>query len=111
MVRQFVHIGAYSMTSIASMVLADLPPFVMCQGQPAAARGMNLEGLRRKNYSAERISAVKAMHKALYREDLSLAAAIAKIEDLANSHPEALADVQLMTGFLTQVSAERGIVR
>jgi UDP-N-acetylglucosamine acyltransferase len=111
MVRQFVHIGAYSMTSIASMLLADLPPFVMCQGQPAEARGMNLEGLRRKNFSAERISAVKAMHKALYRDDLPLAAAISQIDALATSHPEALADVQLMSGFLNQVSAQRGIVR
>jgi UDP-N-acetylglucosamine acyltransferase len=88
-----------------------LPPFVMCQGQPAAARSMNFEGLRRRGFSAERISAVKAMHKALYRDDLPLEAAVAKITELCASHPEAVADVQMMNGFLAKVSAQRGIVR
>ncbi len=110
-VRQFVQIGAYSMTAIASMLWADLPPFVMCQGQPASARGMNFEGLRRKNFSAQRISAVKAMHKALYRDDLPLATAIAKIDSLAAEYPEALDDLQMMNGFLASVSPQRGIVR
>jgi UDP-N-acetylglucosamine acyltransferase len=110
-VHQFVRIGAHSMTAMCSLLFADLPPFVMCQGQPAAARSMNFEGLRRRGYSPERISAVKAMHKALYRDDLSLDAAVVKIDALSKSHPEAAFDVQMMNGFLAQVSAKRGIVR
>jgi UDP-N-acetylglucosamine acyltransferase len=110
-VHQFVRIGAHSMTAMCSLLFADLPPFVMCQGQPAAARSMNFEGLRRRGFSAERISAVKAMHKALYRGDLSLEAAIAKISELSASHPEAISDVQMMNDFLAKVSAQRGIVR
>jgi UDP-N-acetylglucosamine acyltransferase len=110
-VHQFVRIGAHSMTAMCSLLFADLPPFVMCQGQPAAARSMNFEGLRRRGFSAERISAVKAMHKALYRDDLSLDAAMGKINELTASHPEAVADVQMMIGFLAKVSAQRGIVR
>jgi UDP-N-acetylglucosamine acyltransferase len=110
-VHQFVRIGAHSMTAMCSLLFADLPPFVMCQGQPAAARSMNFEGLRRRSFSAERISAVKAMHKALYRDDLSLDAALAKITELSASHPEAVTDVQMMNDFLAKVSAQRGIVR
>jgi UDP-N-acetylglucosamine acyltransferase len=110
-VHQFVRIGAHSMTAMCSLLFADLPPFVMCQGQPAAARSMNFEGLRRRGFSAERISAVKSMHKALYRDDLSLEAAMAKINELAASHPEAITDVQMMNGFLAKASAQRGIVR
>lgn len=110
-VHQFVRIGAHSMSAMCSLLFADLPPFVMCQGQPAAARSMNFEGLRRRGFSAERISAVKAMHKALYRDDLPLNAAVTKIESLATSHPDALPDVQMMNRFLAQVSAQRGIVR
>jgi len=111
MVHQFVRIGAHSMTAICSVLLADLPPFVMCQGQPAAARSMNFEGLRRRGFSPERISAVKAMHKALYREDLTLQAAQARIADLIQTHPESLPDVQMMLSFLEQTSPQRGIVR
>ncbi len=110
-VHQFVRIGAHSMTAMCSLLFADLPPFVMCQGQPAAARSMNFEGLRRRGFSAERVSAVKAMHKALYRDDLALDVAVAKINELSASHPDAAADVQMMNGFLAGVSAQRGIVR
>jgi len=110
-VHQFVKIGAHSMTAMCTMLLADLPPFVMCQGQPAQARSMNYEGLRRRGFSAQRVSAVKAMHKALYREDLTLQVARERIADLVKSSPESLPDVQMMLSFLEQTSPQRGIVR
>lgn len=110
-VHQFVRLGAHSMTAMCSLLFADLPPFVMCQGQPAAARSMNFEGLRRRGFSPERISAVKAMHKALYRDDLTLEQAQARIAELATSHGEAAADVEMMLSFLKQASPQRGIVR
>jgi UDP-N-acetylglucosamine acyltransferase len=110
-VHQFVRLGAHAMTAMCSLLLADLPPFVMCQGQPASARSMNYEGLRRRGFSASRISAVKAMHKALYRDDLTLEHARTFIEALAERFPEALPDVNMMASFLEQVSPQRGIVR
>ena len=110
-VHQFVRIGAHAMTAMCSLLFADVPPFVMCQGQPAGARSMNFEGLRRRGYSAERLAAVKAMHKALYRQDLTLEAALVQIESLAGVNPEAQPDVELMGDFLRQVSPHRGIVR
>ena len=110
-VHQFVKLGAHCMTAMCTMLLADVPPFVMCQGQPAAARSMNFEGLRRRGFSPERISAVKAMHKALYRDDLTLQLAMERIATLSESHPESMPDVQMMLSFLQQVSPQRGIVR
>ena len=110
-VHQFVRIGAHSMTAMCTLLFADLPPFVMCQGQPAAARSMNFEGLRRRGFSAERISAVKAMHKALYRDDLTLQVARERIADLSETYSESLSDVQMMLSFLEQTSPQRGIVR
>jgi len=110
-VHQFVRIGAHAMTAMCSLLFADLPPFVMCQGQPAQARSMNFEGLRRRGFSAQRIAAVKAMHKALYRSDLTLEQASATIGDLAKTHAEAASDVQMMLSFLEHTSPQRGIVR
>ena len=110
-VHQFVRIGAHSMTAMCSLLFADLPPFVMCQGQPAAARSMNYEGLRRRGFSAERIAGVKAMHKALYRQDLSLEAAQAQIAAISQTQPQCEPDVRMMNDFLQQTSAQRGIVR
>ncbi len=110
-VHQFCRLGAHSFTAMNSLLFADLPPFVMAQGQPAKARSMNFEGLRRRGFSTSRIAAVKAMHKALYRQDLTLDAAQAVIAGLTDSHPEAKPDVDLMLDFLAHTSAQRGIVR
>ena len=110
-VHQFVRLGAHSMTAMCSLLFADLPPFVMSQGQPAEARTMNFEGLRRRGYSAERIAAVKAMHKALYRENLTLDAAQLQIAGLTEKYPESSPDIRMMLSFLEQTSPQRGIVR
>jgi len=110
-VHQFVRLGAHSMTAMCSLLFADLPPYVMCQGQPAAARSMNYEGLRRRGFSPERIAGVKAMHKALYREDLTLERSQAQIAALAVSRPETASDVEMMVEFLRHASPQRGIVR
>jgi UDP-N-acetylglucosamine acyltransferase len=109
--HQFVRIGAHAMTAMCSLLFADVPPFVMCQGQPACARSMNFEGLRRRGFSPERVAAVKAMHKALYRDGLTLDQASERIRALADGKPELQADVDMMVGFLGQTPAQRGIVR
>lgn len=110
-VHQFVRIGAHAMTAMCSLLFADLPPFVMCQGQPAQARSMNFEGLRRRGFSADRIAAVKAMHRALYRDDLTLERSQHVIAELSEKHPESAPDVETMLSFLKQLSPQRGIVR
>jgi UDP-N-acetylglucosamine acyltransferase len=110
-VHQFVRIGAHGMTAMCSLLFADQPPFVMSQGQPAKARSMNFEGLRRRGFSPERIAAVKAMHKALYRDDLTLEQAQTRVASLVDTTPEARPDVDMMLSFLGGVSPQRGIVR
>lgn len=110
-VHQFCRIGAHSFTAMNSLLFADLPPFVMAQGQPAQARSMNFEGLRRRGFSADRIGAVKAMHKALYRDGLSLNDAMARIASLAETKTEVQPDVDMMLDFLKAASPQRGIVR
>jgi len=110
-VHQFVHLGAHSMTAMCALLFADLPPFVMCQGQPAGARSMNVEGLRRRGFGSEQLAAVKAMYRALYRDGLTLEEARVAIDALAQTHPQAAQDVALMSAFLVRVNPQRGIVR
>lgn len=110
-VHQYVRIGAHAMTAMCSLLFADVPPFVMVQGQPAQARSMNYEGLRRRGFGSERMAAVKAMHKLLYREGLTLEQAIERIQTLAHRYPQAAQDIALMHDFLCGVDVQRGIVR
>ena len=108
-VHQFVRVGAHAMTGFQTRLSQDLPPYVTAAGNPSAATGINQEGLRRRGFSPERIARVKAMHKALYRQGLTLAASLAEIRSLRGGLPGAEADVDMMLDFLA--SAERGIVR
>jgi UDP-N-acetylglucosamine acyltransferase len=110
-VHQFVRIGAHAFTAMCSLLFADVPPFMTVQGQPAGQRGYNAEGLKRRDFGPERLSAVKAMHKALYRTDASLADAVEQIQAIAQTTPEASADVAHMLAFLANVNPQRGIVR
>ncbi len=110
-VHQFVRIGAHAMTAMCSLLFADVPPFVMAQGQPAAGRSMNFEGLRRLGFSAQRISAIKAMHKALYRDNLTLEQAQERMAAMPDQFPEAVDDIGMMRTFLQGVTTQRGIVR
>jgi len=108
-VHQFSRIGAHAMIGFASHVSQDVPPFMLAEGNPLAARGLNIEGLRRRNFAAPRIAAIKHMHRLLYRENLTLASARARIAALARENPQAAHDAALMCAFLD--NAQRGIVR
>ncbi|MEY2890354.1 MAG: hypothetical protein RJA98_262, partial [Pseudomonadota bacterium] len=95
-VHQFVKIGAHAMTGMGTALLQDVPPFAMVSGNPAEARTINLEGLKRRGFSAERLAAVKQMHRAIYRQGLSLDAARVVIQGLAPTLPEAADDIAMM---------------
>ena len=108
-IHQFVKIGAHAMVGFSSAVTQDVPPFMMADGNPLSVRGFNIEGLRRRQFTEERISAVKQMHKLLYRTGKTLAQATIEIAELSQSIPQAQADVALMSKFLAQ--STRGIAR
>ncbi len=108
-IHQFVKVGAHAMVGFASAVSQDVPPFMLVDGNPLAVRGINAVGLRRRDFSNERIAAVKQMHKLLYREGRTLDESRAAIDALATEMPEAAADVALMSDFLA--ASTRGIAR
>ncbi len=51
-VHQFCKIGAHVMTGVGSVVLQDIPTYVMAAGNSASAHGINSEGLKRRGFSA-----------------------------------------------------------
>jgi len=108
-VHQFVKIGAHAMIGFQGHVAQDVPPFMTVDGNPLTARAVNLTGLRRRGFSAERQAVIKQMHKLLYRSGLTLAQAQQAIAALKGTQPEADGDIDSMLSFLA--AAERGIVR
>lgn len=104
-VHQFCRIGAHVITGIASVVRQDIPPYVTASGNPAAPHGINSEGLKRRGYSADALSAIKRAYRLLYRAGLSLAEARVAIEAEAKKHPE----LKILADFLAVPG--RGIIR
>lgn len=104
-VHQFCVIGAHAMAGGGSMITQDVPPFVMCEGNRAVARGLNTEGMKRRGFTAEQIAAVKQVYKLLYKEGLSYEEACTRITELAKSEPV----LSLYTEFFAR--SRRGIVR
>ena len=108
-VHQFCHIGAHAMTGFQSHVAQDIPPFMMAVGNPLAVRGFNVEGLRRRGFTAARIAQVKQIHRLLYRDGLTLAQSKAAIAALRGDVTEGDSDVQAVLDFLA--ASSRGIAR
>ena len=104
-VHQFCHIGSYSMAAGCSLIVKDIPAYVMVSGNPAAAHGMNFEGMRRRGWTAETISALKKAYRIVYRDGLTLEVALGEVEKLVAEFPE----VQLFVDSLR--ASTRGITR
>lgn len=104
-VHQFAIVGAHCMAGGGSIVTQDIPPFVMCSGNPAVPHGINSEGLRRRGFSAEAITQIKRAYKAIYRQGLSLDEARAGIVEAAASTPE----LKVLVDFFA--ASKRGIIR
>ncbi|GKS95285.1 acyl-ACP--UDP-N-acetylglucosamine O-acyltransferase [Acidovorax sp. SUPP2825] len=108
-VHQFTKVGAHVMAGFASHISQDVPPFMMVDGNPLSVRGLNLEGLRRRGFSADRLAAIKQAHRLLYRQGLTLDAARQAIAELPAVHGEAAPDIALLLDFIANSS--RGIAR
>ena len=108
-VLQRMRIGAHAMVGFQAHVNKDVPPFMTVDGNPLAARSVNLIGIKRRGFSEVRVAAVREMHKLLYRQGLTLEQAIAAMDAIQADAPEAAQDVAFMQDFLS--TATNGITR
>lgn len=104
-VHQFCRIGAHVMTAVGTVILQDVPPYLMAAGNTAQPYGINVEGLKRRGFHADSLLALKRAYRTLYKSGLMLEEAKLKLAEDARSQP----DVQRFVDFL-EVS-KRGIIR
>ncbi len=105
LVHQFCKIGSYAMSAGGSIVLRDIPAYVMASGQSAQPHGLNVEGLRRRGFSPESIQELKRAYKTVYRQGLSLQEALEQLKE-AEKHEPAVALFRESI-----LNSERGIIR
>lgn len=104
-VHQFCHVGSYSFSAIASVIVKDVPPYLLVSGNTARPGGLNREGLKRHGFSNDTINALRQAYKMVYRDGLLLKDALGKLEEDAVLNPE----VAHFADFIRNSS--RGIVR
>lgn len=104
-VHQFVRIGAHSITAMGTILLQDLPPFVMAAGNPAVPRSINAEGLKRRGFSPDAVAAIKRAYKTLYKSGMSFDDARAAIATESAAVPQ----LAMLVDYLA--APGRGIIR
>lgn len=101
-VHQFCHIGAHSFIGLDSIVVKDVPPFVLASGSGAEPKGLNSEGLKRRGFTAEQITAIKRAYKELYRKGNT-------VEEALNNIPDDDENLVMFKNFIK--NSQRGIIR
>lgn len=105
LVHQFCHVGAHCFTGMGSAVGKDIPAYVMVAGAPAAARSINAEGLRRRDFSKDDVLVLSKAFKIIYRRGLTVDQALGELEVL-------LKQSQAVQALIDSLKASnRGIVR
>jgi UDP-N-acetylglucosamine acyltransferase len=96
----------------ASALVQDIPPFVIAAGDKASPHGINVEGLKRRGFSAETVSALRQAYKVLYKDGLSFEEAKVAIHKMALDASADAATAQKLTEFHDFIAAStRGIIR
>jgi UDP-N-acetylglucosamine acyltransferase len=102
--HQFVRVGKYVMVGGCSRIAKDCIPFMIVEGNPARVVGLNIVGLRRREFSSERRKKIKECFKLLYRSGKNVSQALDIIrKDAADP------DVSELIAFIE--SSERGIIK
>lgn len=105
LVHQFCEIGAHCFSAMGSVIPKDVPPYVLVSGHMAKPYGLNVEGLKRRDFSAEVIKTLRQAYKLLYKSGLPLQQAVTEMRELAASCPE----VSPLCDFIEH--SRRGIIR
>ncbi len=103
--HQYVRIGAHSITAVGTVLLKDLPPYVTAAGNTARPHGINAEGLKRRGFTPDAITAIRRAYKVLYRSGLTLEEARLELTRQAEQH----AEIRPFIDFIAQSS--RGLIR
>lgn len=104
-VHQFCRLGEHCFIQMDAGVTKDVPPYVIAAGMPAKPRGVNSEGLKRRNFTVQEVRLINEAYRLLYRSDKLLSEARAELNERAGAE-QVLAP---LAEFLE--ASERSIIR
>ena len=106
-VHQFCRVGAYAFIGGYSVITRDALPFIKTVGDRNQARiyGINSFGLRRIDFSSQRITTLKEAYRILFQKGLKIQEAVEKVRQRGLDN----ADVNIILRFIER--SERGCVK
>lgn len=105
-VHQFCRLGRYAYIGASTVITQDVPPFSkIVTERETKSYGLNAIGLERREFSAERLQALKQAYRLLLRSKLNTSQALAEMKKTLGDSE----DVQELIRFIE--GAERGIVK
>ncbi len=104
-VHQFCRVGKLAMIAGCAKVVQDVPPFMLVDGNPAETCTINKIGLERNGVSEEAINALRQAYKIIFREGLTIANALARVEQ----ELPGMAEVKYLVEFIR--TSERGVTK
>lgn len=105
LVHQFVRIGQHSMIQGGSKVTKDIPPFTLIGRDPVMYCGINIVGLRRRNFTNQQIFLINDIYRTFYNRGLNNSEALQVIESEYEDQPEK----EIILSFIR--ASKRGVVR
>lgn len=87
LVYQFCRLGAHCFSAGGSGITRDVPPFIVVQGNPAGPRGVNVEGIRRRDFSANDLLEIKKAYRAFFIADQSRDQAVQSLHEISSKSP------------------------
>lgn len=105
LISQFNYMGSHSFSAMGSVISRNVPPYILVSGHMAKPFGINVEGLRRRNFSDIQIKNIRQAYKVLYRSGLKLEEAELRIDGIEQESDE----ISLLADFLKK--QEGGIIR
>lgn len=103
-IHQFVHIGRHAMIGGGFRVPKDVPPYILAGGEPLSFQGLNLVGLKRRNFSQGALDSLQKVYQLLYGSQLNVSQAIEKIRKEVPENDE----VRAVLDFIQR--SKRGII-
>jgi len=79
-IHQFSHIGRHAMIGGGFRVTKDVPPYVLAGSEPLAFNGLNIIGLKRRNFPRQVIENLEKTYHLIYHAHLNVSQAIEKIK-------------------------------
>lgn len=105
LVHQFCRIGGYTMVQGGSRTSKDIPPFIIGGKEPIAYCGLNIVGLRRRQFSRDVIENIHDAYRLIYNSNLTVQEAIEQIQYGIPVGKE----IQYIIDFIS--ASQRGIIR